>query len=131
MSLVLYSKKDEGSTAEFKVLCESLLPNGDVKTFGSQDELKKWLLTTGYDDEAVVVLMAQKRDELTELLPIIHLFRKVRIILILPDSKPETIKIGYKLEPRFLSFASSDSGEIQAVLAKMLKSGSKGKWAKA
>jgi len=65
-------------------------------------------------------LIARERNDLTELLPIIDLFRRVRIILLLPDRKPETIKIGYQLEPRFMSFVDRGFEEVRAVLAKMI-----------
>jgi hypothetical protein len=40
----------------------------------------------------------------------------------LPDRKPETIKIGYQLEPRFLSFIDKGYSEVKAVLRKMRES---------
>ena len=46
-------------------------------------------------------------------------FRRLRIILVLPDRAPETIKIGYQLEPRFLSFVDKGFSEVKAVLKKM------------
>ena len=69
---------------------------------------------------AVVVLVANEREELAELLPIMPLFRRVKIILILPDREPETIKLGYQLEPRFLSFIDSGFTMVKEVVQRML-----------
>ncbi len=103
MNLILYTKKTEFSGAKLRVVFESLVSKDEIEPFHSTEGLRNRLLRTTYND-GIVVLVADKREELFELLPILHLFRKVRIILVLPDRKPETVKIGYKLEPRFLSF---------------------------
>ncbi len=119
MNLILYTKKTESSEAKLRVMFESLFSKDEIQIFHSIERLRNRLLRTSYQD-GIVVLVAEKREELSELLPILHLFRKVRIILVLPDRKTETIKIGYKLEPRFLSFIDKGFTEVQAVLKKML-----------
>jgi hypothetical protein len=101
------------------VVFESLVTRDEMEMFHSIEGLRNRLLRTTYND-GIVVLIADTREELSELLPILHLFRKVRIVLVLPDRKPETIKIGYQLEPRFLSFIDQGFAEIKAVLKNML-----------
>jgi hypothetical protein len=119
MNLILYTKKTEFSRAKLRVMFESLVSKDEIEIFHSTESLRNRLLRTSYKD-GIVVLVAEKREELSELLPILHLFRKVRIILVLPDRKPETIRVGYQLEPRFLSFIDKGFTEVQAVLKKML-----------
>jgi hypothetical protein len=119
MNLILYTKKTDACPAKLRVMFESLVPKDEIEMFHSTESLRNRLLRTSYQD-GIVVLVAEKREELSELLPILHLFRKVRIILVLPDRKPETIRVGYQLEPRFLSFIDKGFTEVQAVLKKML-----------
>ena len=119
MNLILYTKKTDASPAKLRVMLESLVSRDEIEIFHCTENLRNRLLRTSYQD-GIVVLVAEKREELSELLPILHLFRKVRIILVLPDRKPETIRVGYQLEPRFLSFIDKGFTEVQAVLKKML-----------
>jgi hypothetical protein len=120
MGIIIYSKDFTEPTTEIKVIFEALSPRQNVKVFSSVDDLAESLLTTFYQD-GIVVLMAKKREELSELMPILPLFRRVRIILLLPDQEPETIKIGYSLEPRFLSCLDNGLSEVKSVVQKMLK----------
>jgi hypothetical protein len=119
LNLILYTKKTESSGIKLRVVFESLVSKNEIELFHSTEGLRNRLLRTTYID-CIVVLITDTREELFELLPILHLFRKVRIILVLSDRKPETIKIGYKLEPRFLSFVDPGFAEVKAVLKKMI-----------
>jgi hypothetical protein len=49
------------------------------------------------------------------------LFGNIKIVLILPDRNNETIVIGHKLRPRFLSYTDSDFIDVAVVLENMLK----------
>jgi len=120
MNLTIYVTNIEGPGTEIKVLCESIASPKELRVFNSIESLTDWLVIT-MRDQAIVILVAQTKDELTELLPIIHLFHKVQIILILPNREPETIRIGYRLEPRYLSFIDSGVEALKAILRKMLK----------
>lgn len=70
--------------------------------------------------DMVAVLLPADKDELTHLVSIRHLLRDIRIILVLPDSKEETISQGHALRPRFLSYADGDFSDVAAVTAKMM-----------
>lgn len=118
MNLIIYSKKIDSGESEFQLVFKPLFSKNDIEIFHSIEGLKQRILRTTYD-EGIVILIAERREELSELLPIIHLFRRLRIILVLPDRRPETIKIGYQLEPRFLSFVDKGFSEVRAVLKKM------------
>jgi len=43
----------------------------------------------------------------------------LKSLYIVGHGKPETIRIGYQLEPRFLSFVDKGFSEVKAVLKKM------------
>jgi hypothetical protein len=49
-----------------------------------------------------------------------HLMGDMRIVLVLPDSRPQTISDGHALHPRFISYADSDLKDVEAVVAKMV-----------
>ena len=119
MHLIVYKKTADTEAAELQLVFEPIVGKNSIEIYNSAKALRRRIVKFSIRD-GVVILIAQKRDDLTELLPIIDLFRRVRIVLILPDRKPETIKIGYKLEPRFLSFIDKGYEEIRAVIKKMV-----------
>jgi len=119
MNVILYAKDLNGKGRELKLACNSLVSEPKTEVFNSMGDLLSRLLTISPGD-AVVILMAKSRDELTALQPALHMFRRVKLILLLPDQKPETIKIGYKLEPRFLYYIDSGIEVIKDILRKIL-----------
>ena len=119
MNLIIYNKSADSDSARLQLIFEPLVSRDRIEISRSVKTLRQRILKTSIRD-GIVILIARERNDLTELLPIIDLFRRVRIILLLPDRKPETIKIGYQLEPRFMSFIDRGFEEVRAVLAKMI-----------
>ena len=72
-----------------------------------------------FEDPTIAVLVADSRECLDELFVLRHLFRRVRIILVLPDRESDTISKGHALHPRFLTYIDSDPLEVALVLGKM------------
>ena len=68
----------------------------------------------------IAILLAESQEELLDLLALRDLFWNLRIILIIPDRKSETVAMGHMLRPRFLSYADGDFSDVAAVLEKML-----------
>jgi len=117
--LLIYAKDLKGPNPHLQILAENIAEDKPVKVFVSVKELAEWLLGKP-NHKAIVVLTAQNKDELSELVPIIHLFRKIQVVLMLPDREPETIRIGYRLEPRFLGFIDSRMDDIRSIFRHML-----------
>lgn len=126
MGLIVYSKTIEGTGDRIQSVAELIIPKEEIEIYRSIDQFVDRLLLADCEG-LVAVLIATKIEELLQLTSILPVLRKVRIILILPDRKPETINIGYKLEPRFLSYIDSGFFEVQAVLKKMYESMSNSK----
>lgn len=120
MSVVLYARNINGPGAQLKLVVENAAGKNQVQLFNSVEQLMEWRLSN-FAQKAVVVLFAEKRDELEALLPVIELFRQVQIVLVLPDREPETIKIGYQLEPRLLSFIDSGFLIVKSAIQRMLR----------
>ncbi len=119
MRLLLYAKNDDCYSEKLQAAGESVVSKEEIEVIYSIEHLSEMLMNAPYKD-TVAVLITEKRDELFQLNSILGLLRKARVILILPDREPETVSIGYKLEPRFLSYIDSDVSEVSAVLNKML-----------
>ena len=78
-------------------------------------------LTRPIDGLAIMVLIAGDRKDLLNILAMQKLFGVIKIIIILPDREDESVKIGYKLQPRFLTYVNGDISEVHGVLRKMLE----------
>ncbi len=110
----------EGTGGQLRKMIEDVVPNENTEIYSTIDTLGKRLHRPSYNI-AVAVLLISGREELRDVLSIRHLFDNIKIILILPDRKNETIVIGHKLRPRFLSYTDSDFIDVVVVLENMLK----------
>jgi hypothetical protein len=101
-------------------MIEDVVPNENTEIYSTIDTLGKRLRRPSYNI-AIAVLLISSREELRDVLSIRHLFGNIKIVLILPDRNNETIVIGHKLRPRFLSYTDSDFIDVAVVLENMLK----------
>jgi len=73
---------------------------------------------------AVAVVLVAGRRELLELLAVREIFADLPMILVLPDGAEQTIGLGHRLNPRFVSFSHgelSHYADVLAVLVRMLE----------
>lgn len=96
-----------------------LVPPENIIQCKNMRQLQAALLKPAYNLLAAVLAVSD-RQELTELVSITKFLRSTRVILILPDRELETVSEGHALRPRFLTWAARPSGEVIAVLHKML-----------
>lgn len=68
----------------------------------------------------VAVLLAAGRGKLRELQALDRMLESLRLILILPDTAPDTIAQAHSLRPRYVTDIHSDFQDVCAVLRKML-----------
>ena len=66
------------------------------------------------------ILIPGDQRELSNLITIRHLFRDMRIILVLPDNEEATVSRGHYLRPRFLTYADSNFSDVIAVMDNMM-----------
>jgi hypothetical protein len=117
---VLYYRPSENVIAEkLQFMIESELPGQQLEVFYSIEGLSKRLSQSARGNCAAIIL-AKNINDLEKLFSIRSLLRDIRIILILPDRSEEVISIGYKLHPRFLSYADGEFSEVAVVLKKMV-----------
>ena len=117
--VILYSMFLEGTGEQLRKMIEDIVPKENTEIYSTIDTLGKRLRRPFYNI-AIAVLLISSREELRDVLSIRHLFDNIKIVLILPDRKNETIVMGHKLRPRFLSYTGGDFKDVAAVLKKML-----------
>ncbi len=82
------------------------------------ESLRRRLVPGGSGVLALVILAATKED-LTNVLPLRELLLNFRILMILPDSDNVTMAAGWRLWPRFVSYADGDFHDVAGVLHKI------------
>ena len=78
-------------------------------------------LSRPIDGQAIMIFIAADRVDLLDIVLMHKLLFDIRVIIILPDSEDESVRIGYKLKPCFLTYANGDLDEVHKVLGKLLK----------
>jgi len=122
MNVIFYSTIKDSIWKESQREFEGVIPSKDKEVYRTIDSLSRRLHRSPFEG-SIAVLFAATREELSGLLSIRELLLDLRIILILPDRKKDTIAVGHKLYPRFLTYVDSDFKNLAAVLEKMLKHG--------
>ena len=119
MDLVFYSPVNGSSEERLQRVIESLIPGWEGTITRTIDDLSERLLQPK-NDLAIALLLAEKREDIEELLPVSNLFRNTRIILVAPDRDKETIAAAHLLRPRLLTYSDSDFADIFTVLTKII-----------
>ena len=71
-------------------------------------------------DRAVIVFVAESREQLERFVAMGDLVSNVPILLVLPDRRKATISTGHKLYPRFVTYVDSYFSDIVSVLDKLI-----------
>jgi hypothetical protein len=120
MKVLLYLPESDGAGYQLKKLIEAHISGEEIEVYRSVEKLSQ-RLRQPFDDLAVAVLVAATHEELMNIFSIRHLLRDLRIILIIPDQKEETIALAHQLRPRLLNYIKGDLSTITTVLDKMLE----------
>jgi hypothetical protein len=120
MIFVLYGNQDEFIWKRLQRTVTKVVSEKDIEVMGSKEALVKRLAHVACG-QAIVLLITTDRQDLIYLLPMIRLLRKARVLLVIPNPEQETVRIGYKLEPRFLSTGEGTFSEVRAVLSYMVE----------
>jgi hypothetical protein len=119
MEVLVYSKTERKHALRLMSAIEKVVPNKMIHTCRSVQSLSLRLCQPGPPPE-VTVLLATTRRELCEILTIQALLTDLRLILLIPDKREDTVAKGHSLYPRFLSYSDGDFADVSAVLRKML-----------
>lgn len=113
----LSASKNEAKKALLKIL-DIIVSKNKITIFEDANELED-RLRLPLSDKLMAVLLPADIGELTHIISLKVLFGDMPIILILPDRGKNTVTMGYKLRPRFITYADSDFLDVAAVLMKM------------
>jgi len=117
MEVLLYTTAPEGIGARARTALQASVSDGIIEVYRTINDLSVRLRRT--NDEAIVILLVGKREDFLDLLAIRHLFRNIRIIVVVPDTKHETIAMAHRLRPRYLTYIDGNFLGLSAVVNKM------------
>ena len=75
-----------------------------------------------YNEKAVAVIMVAEREELVALGHLKNTWDRLKTILVLPDSEPETVSLAHALRPSYIAFTGSCFVDVVAILNHILES---------
>jgi hypothetical protein len=119
MILIYYTNKNKHVGQRLQHVINIAIPKEPTQVTRSLQSLSRHLHIEAASLKAVVLLTASGK-ELFEILSIRDLLNDIKIILILPDSKRETVLEGHKLYPRFTTYLDSNFDDVAAVLTKLV-----------
>ncbi|MCB2185296.1 MAG: hypothetical protein KQJ78_02685 [Deltaproteobacteria bacterium] len=68
---------------------------------------------------SLAVLLVQDGEHLARLAGLASLWEDLRLIMVLPEFGPGTLKLAHRLGPRFITHMQSDFSDVREVVAKM------------
>lgn len=119
MGVLLFSSNGKESEEKLIRAVNGLARQHPLEVFHTIETISRRFRQPKKDLELMVVL-AGSREDLQSLLLVKDLFFNIPLILILPDSDQETLKMGFKLLPRFVSFKDDSFRDVKMVVEKML-----------
>lgn len=119
MKTIFYQPEQADTDKKFQKLADRVNSMITVETVRTIEDLKLNLGKPKHD-LAFVVLCANSKHELISLLEIKNYLEDVKILLIVPDGRKETISLGFKLYPRFITSINDDYYTLTAIIIKMV-----------
>lgn len=90
----------------------------NVEIVGSLEDLTKQM-SQPLNHVSVIVAWIHKKTELKSMVALLPLIENSRVILVLPDREQQTMSIGVKLKPSFISYRDNNFEDIITVLKKI------------
>jgi hypothetical protein len=117
--VLLYARETDAAGERLQHLIETRIPGKKIRLCRSIKAISHCLNGFGVNN-AIVILIPSREEDFEKILDSYDLLADIRIILILPDAREETIAKGHRIYPRFISYRGDDFEEVVTVLENML-----------
>lgn len=118
MNIIFLSGFRSETRKRLQRVLEYLLPRDQIKYIRTIRALEETLRASLPNMMTTVILNVDKQ-KLASLLSIKDLLEDTNLILILGEKDEETVALGHRLRPRFITYADSDFLDIASVVMKM------------
>ena len=102
MKMLYYSSLSPDLLINLDQLIEAYVPDHSLEKFQNIEIFKEKLSQSS--NNVSIVLLAAGKDTLKKLQIFLSQLQKLRLVVILPDKDQETVALGNKLNPHFLSY---------------------------
>ncbi len=119
MNLLIYATLANDASKRLIEVVAGLTEKENTEIFNTLDSLTSRLVKLRRA-QTVVVLLGATEKEVSDALSFSKFFHEYKLILILPDRDEQTMSMGHRLFPRYVSYADSDFSDVGAVLKKMI-----------
>lgn len=119
MKVIFFLPESTSALERFQGLVELVNSQAEAIVTRTIDDLTHNLRQPKHD-LAFVVLITNNQEDLLNVINLSGLLQDVRIIIVLPDRDTDTIRMGHKLYPRFLTDIEDKSNTLELVINKML-----------
>ena len=116
MKILYFSTLSADSAKTLDDLIKSHVPNDALETYRDMANFKERLNQP--IDNISVALIAVDNNTLKKLQTLEKQLKKLRLVVILPTKDKETVALGNKLHPRFLSYTFGNFSVVKTVLKK-------------
>lgn len=120
MKTVLYADDLTALGETLKNIIQARVSGIQVEDCNSIEHISQ-TLRQPLNNVSVVIFLIASMEELVQINSMHTLFDNIRVILILPDRKKETIVLGLKLKTSFVSYVDSDLQDVASVLNQIIK----------
>ncbi len=118
IKVIYYSSIVDAAGGRLQRVIEMLFTREQLEIFRTIEALNN-RLHQPLTEPLIFVIFIDSPEELSEMTTLHEALQDRRIILVLPDSNPDSVAKGHSLRPRFLTYADSDFVEVLGVLGKM------------
>ncbi len=118
--ILLYGPSRHRGSGKFQSMLRSLVGEERMEIFDRIEAFSQ-RLKKPRGNVNIAVLMAPTKGALRDIISLGELLLDLRIILIVPDMKPETVSTAHQIAPRFVTDCGSDLQTTKKVLQKMLR----------
>ena len=120
--IIFFSTSRGGPEERLLRVIETVVSEKDIKIYRTIASLSRGLRQPRNEAD-IAILLASSKVELycLNFISLRNLLSDMKTIVILPDSKPDTIAKGHILRPRFLSYCDGDFQDVAAVLSRMIE----------
>ena len=120
MNLILFVHKDASKKGVIlKSIIEQQFKENKIEIFQTFNAFKSRLKQVSIYDKEIFILLADSKDRLKKLIPLIDMLNDRRIVLILSDDSKATISIAHQFFPRYFTYMNDTYDDLCAVLKKM------------
>lgn len=119
MGILFFSTNGKKCEDRVVRVINDLSQKQNVETYRTVSDLSKRFRQPRREITVMVLSMGSRKD-LVDLLQAKDLFFDIPMILILPDHEQETITLGFKMIPRFISYGDDNFEDVKVVLEKMI-----------